>query len=529
MQFNDYNHTLAGCEFRGCGIGVNSIGGANFYVRDTHFEKSKVMDIRVRGEHGMSVRRCTSIGSRMFLEESTIAPLTVQDCQVSAWMNPVGAITLGSGPVLLFDCVFTNPPTRHPPIVVSSGQHVIVSNNQSAGTDGLVKPGASQNITEVPVGKLAGCLKSPTQTFFQESARIPGKVFDAKRDFGAKGDGQTDDTAAAQATIDAARACGKGAMAYFPSGTYPISSTLMVSGRDYFLGGCGVHTQLRGRNLQGKPVMQIEDPRQITVDNLAVYGDGGENSIDILQTGTGASRIHYERLWVSGMYSRKPFVGGLHVRNLAQGAVVTGLHVNGNQHFTDSSRAMILMNTSFEGSIIVEGTEAMRDGILGFMTRLGTIVNYGLYVRDSQSIVMSDFYMEQSDRLLDFQGNPGDLAGRVTIQMPKSHCSQNPVISIQNYNGRVALGPSMFYPGGVTPARIAQEGTNPCDFILMACQAYEVIPKLEFSSSAKGALLENTGKGMGKNEIPDGALSNVAEALDDLRALGALDLKLNYP
>ena len=379
------------------------------------------------------------------------------------------------------------------------------------------------------MGKLAGCLKSPTQTFFQESARIPGKVFDAKRDFGAKGDGQTDDTAAAQATIDAARACGKGAMAYFPSGTYPISSTLMVSGRDYFLGGCGVHTQLRGRNLQGKPVMQIEDPRQITVDNLAVYGDGGENSIDILQTGTGASRIHYERLWVSGMYSRKPFVGGLHVRNLAQGAVVTGLHVNGNQHFTDSSRAMILMNTSFEGSIIVEGTEAMRDGILGFMTRLGTIVNYGLYVRDSQSIVMSDFYMEQSDRLLDFQGNPGDLAGRVTIQMPKSHCSQNPVISIQNYNGRVALGPSMFYPGGVTPARIAQEGTNPCDFILMACQPYEVIPKLEFSSSAKGALLENTGKGMGKNEIPDGALSNVAEALDDLRALGALDLKLNYP
>ena len=112
--------------------------------------------------------------------------------------------------------------------------------------------------------------------------------------------------------------------------------------------------------------------------------------------------------------------------------------------------------------------------------------------------------------------------------MPKSHCSQNPVISLQNYRGRVALGPTMFYPGGINPAIITQQGENLCEFILMACQAYEVTPKLEFSGSAKRTLLENTGTGMGKNEIPDGALNHVAAALDDLRKLGALDLELNY-
>jgi hypothetical protein len=122
MQFNDYNHTLAGCEFRDCGIGVNSTGGANFYVRDSHFARSRILDVRVRGEHAMSVRRCTSTDSRMFIEEATIAPLTVQDCQVADWTNPEGALRLGSGPVLLFDCVFTRPTNRLAPIV--PGNHI---------------------------------------------------------------------------------------------------------------------------------------------------------------------------------------------------------------------------------------------------------------------------------------------------------------------------------------------------------------------------------------------------------------------
>jgi hypothetical protein len=87
----------------------------------------------------------------------------------------------------------------------------------------------------------------------------------------------------------------------------------------------------------------------------------------------------------------------------------------------------------------------------------------------------------------------------------------------------------MFYPGGITPARITQQGTNPCDFILMACQAYEATPKIEFGDSARCTLLENTGTGMGANQIPAGALNRVAEALDDLRRLGAFDLALNFP
>lgn len=528
MQFNDYNHTLTGCEFRDCGVGVNGTGGVNFYVRDSHFERSRVMDVRVRGEHGISVRRCSSIGSGKFLEAATIAPLTIQDCQVSGWTNAAGTITLDSGPAVLFDCVFSNLPTRHAPVVVSSGQHLILSHNQSEGTDSVVKPGNSQNLTEVPPGKLGGSLKSPAQTFFKETAPIPGKVFDAKRDFGAKGDGLVDDTGAIQAAVNAARAHGQGAMAYLPSGVYALSSTLKIEGQDFYLGGCGVHTQLRGKDLKGQPLVQIDDPHRITLENIAIYGNGGDHSIDILQTGTSDSRIHYERVWFSGMYTKKPLAGGLHVRNLPKGAVVTGLHVTGNQHYSDSSRATILMNTSYEGSIIVDGKEPVRDGMLGFMTRLGTIVLHGLYIRDSQSVVMSDYYMEQSDRLLSFQGNSGDPSGRVTLQMPKSEGHLKPIISMDNYHGRIALGSSMFYPGGPKTVEITQIGENPMQFIYMAGQAYGQKPVFTFASSGKLTLLENAGDGSGPNVIAEGGLRAVADSLDDLRRLGATDLELNW-
>lgn len=53
---------------------------------------------------------------------------------------------------------------------------------------------------------------------------------DAKRDFGAKGDGQADDTAALQAAIDAINKDNAPAVLYLPAGTYRITRTLnMVS------------------------------------------------------------------------------------------------------------------------------------------------------------------------------------------------------------------------------------------------------------------------------------------------------------
>jgi hypothetical protein len=531
LTFNDYNFTMAGCDFLDCGTGVYGGKGSNFYVRDSHFERSQVTDVRAYAEHACSVRRCTSIGSRLFIEQNSIAPLTVQDCQVSGWTNPTGAVTLGGGPVIVFDCVFTNPPARHAPVTLARGQRLVLSNNRSADTDGLVKPGSSDHVTDVPAGKLGGSLTSARQRFRTENADVAGKVFDARRDFGAKADGKTDDAPAVQAAIEAARQHGKGAVAYLPSGDYAIGRTLRVTGKDYRFAGSGTHTRLLWQGPQDGVMVDVRDPENVTVENLNIGEAGNQkNAVDILQTGSGVpSSVHYERVWVYGMYRKQPFTKGLRGRDLPKGTVIRADHFNGNLRFTNSSRATLLFNASYEGAIVVEGkAESTRDGILGFLTRLATINLHGLYVRDSQNITMSDYYVESADRLMEFRGSPGDPEGRVTLGMPKTHCSQNPVIGIENYHGRIAIGPSMFYPGGITPAEVTQKGANPLTLVLMACQAYDVTPAFRLDTGAKCVLLENTGKGMGGNILPPGGLAAVADALDDLRRLGALDLAINF-
>ena len=76
LTFNDYDNTIDGCEFRNCGTGVLDNKG-NFYARNCHFDGSRQADFVVGSEHGSSIRRCTSVGSRRFIEErGTIAPLT---------------------------------------------------------------------------------------------------------------------------------------------------------------------------------------------------------------------------------------------------------------------------------------------------------------------------------------------------------------------------------------------------------------------------------------------------------------------
>jgi hypothetical protein len=91
--------------------------------------------------HASSVRRCTSVGSRRFLEErGTIGPLTIQDCHVAAWSDPEGAVFPNGSPVLMFDCSFTQPPSDRAPVgLVNADQTLFVSANTPEAAGKLVR------------------------------------------------------------------------------------------------------------------------------------------------------------------------------------------------------------------------------------------------------------------------------------------------------------------------------------------------------------------------------------------------------
>ena len=65
-SWNDYNFTVDGCHFADNRRGIHCNNG-NFYVRNTRFERNE-LDIWAKPEHGISARRCVSIGSGGFLE-----------------------------------------------------------------------------------------------------------------------------------------------------------------------------------------------------------------------------------------------------------------------------------------------------------------------------------------------------------------------------------------------------------------------------------------------------------------------------
>jgi hypothetical protein len=374
-------------------------------------------------------------------------------------------------------------------------------------------------------------------------------VFDAKQDFGAKADGRSDDTDAIQRAIDAARQHGSDCIAYLPTGTYIVSRTLDISGSNYRVGGTGFRSSLRWGGAEGGTMVHVHDVDHVVLEHLAIGNhDSGpmNNGIDILHTPSAArARMTYDGVFVYGMYQRAPDRKGLHLRGLGRMDTVVLEHVQGNLRITDCIEATILGNCTFEGTVTVEGKHSPDPGFLGFMTRLATIVTHGLRLRDNQSIVMSDFYVEQSVDGCVFEG-AGTGRGLAVIQGAKVHFfgdkekkREGSAFDIRNYAGGIFFGPNQFYVEP-TKVHVRHTGSDPVDLAIWGSSFYRTVLDPELGPAATLYLLGNRGINVGAKDqelsyenraadnVPEEKLVRFAEALDALRQLGEVDLKLNH-
>jgi len=424
-----------------------------------------------------------------------------------------------------------------------------VSGNQVHDASGLVQ-GARPMLMTIPPGERQGVIRSASESFLSEKAHLPKRVYDARRDFGARGDGVADETAAIQKTIDAAAALSGEAIAYLPTGRYVIKSTLHITGTNFFVGGSGWGTKVIWQGPAGGVIAEVRNPQQVTLEDLMIGAhDAGamNNSVDIRQLGSGnASHMTYDGVYVFGMYQKAPLRKGLLFTNLNENDVVVMPHVQGNVRFANCGRATVLANCSYEGSVVVEGKDKVRNGLLGFQTRLATIVTHGLYLRDNHSIVMSDFYVEQADNGCLFEGAADDPPGRATITGAKFHSftsndpAKNNLLDIRNYRGQISIGPYQFYQEPKR-MRMKQQGAGPIDLLVWASSWYGAKPDPQLSTTARLSAIGNEFYGTAPDcdpltervffeEAPtDAALTRLSRALDDLRRLGETDLRLNHP
>jgi hypothetical protein len=106
-------------------------------------------------------------------------------------------------------------------------------------------------------------------------------------DFGATGDGATNDTVAIQAAFDALVVCGGGTL-YFPKGDYSVTGTLDFTGGEKFqVVGAGVSASriTCSHATRGIDIRYSEVKGNITFRNISVRGNqsGPANLIDIGQ------------------------------------------------------------------------------------------------------------------------------------------------------------------------------------------------------------------------------------------------------
>jgi hypothetical protein len=541
-SYNDYNWTLAGCDFIACGYGIFAYRG-NFYARECYFNGSTIYDISAYPvEHGCTVRRCKSVNSvACIYSYSSVAPWDIQDNYVTNWTNTTFAMKFGAQPVFLSNNRFVNPPNSSPPVTGNTtGVKVMACNNTAPGSTAVT----NCVVYAIPAGtyppKVGSESGANITSFIKQSVIVPPTVYDAKVNYGAVGDGVADDTAAIQNCINAARVAGGGKIAYIPAGTYKITSTLSVTGSNYVIGGSGYFSKLRWGGAAGGTMMTIANPNNVTLEHIMIgHVDAGgsmTNSVDVEQTSTGAtSRMNYDGLYVWGKYQSAPENKGLRLNGLVSSCTVVMQYVQGNIRLLNSANATVLGNITYEGGITVDHASATRTGFLGFMSRLSTLINnnYALTVRNNNSLVMSDWYNEQGYQGSLFAGANGDPEGRITMICPKTDYSNTSaqVMTIADYQGKVFYGPTQFY---VSPAvqTIYQYGARPVNVVMMGNTFYNCSLSCTGDSNATFTYVANRNAGTGTAPVDNHTaqtLTDMALAVDDLQHLGTLDLSLNYP
>jgi hypothetical protein len=537
LSWNDYNNVFEGCEFSGNGCAIRVEKG-NVVVRNTRFESSRDCDLLL-STHSHSVRRSVSVGSNTFIR-TVRGPLAnglvrVEDCRIDGWKDRRGAIVAGlRGPILVFDTAFTTPPGPEAPIRLDNpiymNQIAILSNVTSPGTKKTIDSGPNGIVHWVPQGGRRPPLVSLGQHFVRSSLPTATRVLDVKHDFGARGDGSTNDTLALQRAFDAAHKAGAGTAVYIPSGTYRISKTLQVRpGAAYWVEGTGLQSRIVLAEPREATALRIDSPDGLKVSRLAVGAPQGTTSI--LHTAATVSQAEYHNVFGYELSEKQdtPIV----FDSLAAGSVVTTGHIDGRMVVRNSARATILIG--FLGSVqtTVEGASP-QSGFLGVLSRVSAFEPFPLIVRDNQSLVMTDWYNEQSSHLSLIEGNTGQV-GRVIIDHTQAESTAPVFMEVRGYRGLIAEFGAMFgVVYGNRPHVIRVHNGSGLELLFTADMFWYNHPRID-GPTARTVLLGNSigGKVLQRNAVVPNQWGNddaalYASALESFQDLGTLDLSLNY-
>jgi pectate lyase-like protein len=158
--------------------------------------------------------------------------------------------------------------------------------------DVTVNSYARSSLPSATAGKLARVSDTLRGLWMAQGAQwfsLQGGVVNV-RDFGATGDGTTNDTTAINAAISIATSSNSSPLVsyptlYFPAGTYYVDDSLAFSGASpLHILGDGFSTMIVNHATTGKPTFKLTDKMYFIIEKLAILGVSGKQNDAILLT-----------------------------------------------------------------------------------------------------------------------------------------------------------------------------------------------------------------------------------------------------
>jgi hypothetical protein len=267
---------------------------------------------------------------------------------------------------------------------------------------------------------------------------------------------------------------------------------------------------------------------------------GRRDGKDVLHTGGGEEESYtlYDNVRGHGWLVAEPDVRGLHFENLGPHDVVHSIATYGNMVFKECGAATILIDSHYEGTMHVKGENSNRNGITAFQFALLEICNPCIWVEDNNSLVMTDFYNEQSISIYRLEGNENLPSGRISLGSIKV---ENPARTVDGYHGQLTLLYPQYYNNNLNGVAVwkTQNGAS-VDYLEVAPFYYHHSLEWPDDGSFRARFLA-TGGSQAKTETKEHFFATHADAsvdeiraqlqatLEDFRRVGLLDLQFNHP
>jgi parallel beta-helix repeat protein len=295
-------------------------------------------------------------GTYSFVETSSTVVTFTNGLHVGALVKFVSAETLSTG--------------------ISSAANVTFTGfkSQTGVVQDIADDDGSDWIGFEPAG--AGAVAMSVQDKLRETVSV--------KDFGAVGDGVTDDTAAIQGAIDAINTVGGGAV-YFPTGEYKITSTITIYSNMKLYGNGKASLLKWGDTTAG----DIFSRNSSTIENVTITGLGFDGSINYPATSNVGVNTFTE------YNSAISFTG----------TTVTNLIVQ-NCYFNQLSNSSIDINGISSSNIVIDANIFNKGAYRFKVISVRTPTNPATRAEYPNSIVVSNNIVNENGPQLNFDPNP---------------------------------------------------------------------------------------------------------------------------